>query len=267
MNLKLLCPSYRTRYLKVIEHLTQLGKVDMVVNIGCGEGDYDKRIRERCRALYCCDVNEDDVWYCETVKRNSDIRYSVQNAQELAFGSEKFDCVICIDVLEHVGVPENAMGEMARVLKPGAVAVVTVPNENFPWTYDPINRLLQRFNVTLPLGAFGFGHAKLIDENDLERMFQKHKLNVIAKQYLSRYLVGLLELYWLGLVQRVLKANAANRRKKARRMLSIRPDSGEPAAVFMTDFVVKLDETLFRNSRSSIGIFYLVQKRAIAEGT
>jgi SAM-dependent methyltransferase len=40
----------------------------------------------------------------------------------------QFDCVVCIDVLEHLRQDQPFLREMRRVLKPGAKAVVTVPN-------------------------------------------------------------------------------------------------------------------------------------------
>ncbi|HEX5438190.1 MAG TPA: methyltransferase domain-containing protein [Gemmatimonadaceae bacterium] len=44
------------------------------------------------------------------------------------FADESFDYVFCIEVLEHVHEPWRALGEMRRVLRPGGVAVLSVPN-------------------------------------------------------------------------------------------------------------------------------------------
>ena len=41
-----------------------------------------------------------------------------------------FDCVVSIDVLEHLRQDQPFLGEVKRVLKPGGKAVVTVPNGN-----------------------------------------------------------------------------------------------------------------------------------------
>jgi SAM-dependent methyltransferase len=38
------------------------------------------------------------------------------------------DLVVCWDVLEHVPAPERAIGEIARVLSPGGLAVLALPN-------------------------------------------------------------------------------------------------------------------------------------------
>jgi SAM-dependent methyltransferase len=51
----------------------------------------------------------------------------VDLARPLPFGAESFDTVLCTQVLEHVENVETAMAEIARVLRPGGHALVTVP--------------------------------------------------------------------------------------------------------------------------------------------
>lgn len=49
-------------------------------------------------------------------------------AEGIPFGDETFDNVFCIEVLEHVHNPWNAISEIRRVLKPGGVLTISVPN-------------------------------------------------------------------------------------------------------------------------------------------
>jgi len=51
----------------------------------------------------------------------------VGDALRLPFADAAFDRVICAEVLEHVPDDRKAMAEIARVLKPGGTAAVTVP--------------------------------------------------------------------------------------------------------------------------------------------
>jgi SAM-dependent methyltransferase len=46
---------------------------------------------------------------------------------DVPFKDGAFDLIVCVHVLEHVGDDRQAMREMARVLKPGGVALLLVP--------------------------------------------------------------------------------------------------------------------------------------------
>jgi SAM-dependent methyltransferase len=52
---------------------------------------------------------------------------TVGDARAIPFRAGSFDLVLCVHVLEHIGDDRRVMREMHRVLKPGGVAVVSVP--------------------------------------------------------------------------------------------------------------------------------------------
>ncbi len=51
----------------------------------------------------------------------------VGNTLALPFAANTFDGIVCTEVLEHVPEPEQALREIARVLRPGGRVYVTVP--------------------------------------------------------------------------------------------------------------------------------------------
>ena len=63
---------------------------------------------------------------------------------QLPLASATFDAVLCSEVLEHLDHDAEALAELHRVLRPGGRLVVTVPHADYPWTWDPINRALER---------------------------------------------------------------------------------------------------------------------------
>ena len=46
----------------------------------------------------------------------------------MPFGDGMFDRVIAAEVLEHILDDQRAMNELARVLRPGGLAAITVPS-------------------------------------------------------------------------------------------------------------------------------------------
>src|SRR3954452_3091589 len=52
----------------------------------------------------------------------------VADGAKLPFAAGTFGAAVCTEVLEHVDDPSMVFAEMARVLRPGALAYVTTPN-------------------------------------------------------------------------------------------------------------------------------------------
>jgi len=61
------------------------------------------------------------------------------DAQRLPFEDASFDAVLMTEVLEHLPDDAVALGEVARVLRPGGVVAVSVPHARYPVSWDPIN--------------------------------------------------------------------------------------------------------------------------------
>lgn len=84
-----------------------------ILDVGCGSMPY--------RSLF----PQPDYQGCDIVPATSDVASCP--ADDLSFPDETFDAVLAFQVLEHVPEPWRVMGEIARVLKPGGRALVTVP--------------------------------------------------------------------------------------------------------------------------------------------
>ncbi|MEM1884782.1 MAG: class I SAM-dependent methyltransferase [Candidatus Jordarchaeales archaeon] len=92
------------------------------------------------------------------------------DAGHLPFAGNTFDLVTCFAVLEHLLNLEKALREIARVMKPGGIIVVTTPNINVvakvlihvlarePTETHPSARLPGEWIKTLT--NFGFGDVK-----------------------------------------------------------------------------------------------------------
>lgn len=262
MNYKLLFPTYRNRYCFIREQLKKYAgarKYRHCLNLGTGEGDYDPMIADACEHLIACDINENDIAFASRMNQGIDnLEYRLENALSLTFADNAFDLLVCVDVMEHVGKPEQMTREIARVLKPGGLAFITFPQANFPWPYDPLNYLLRRRAIAL--GAYAFGHEYLVNPVEFRRWCSTHGLEVVADENLSGYLVALLEMYWTGLLQRMFKENAGNVNIREEKKVKLRPTVREPWPVMLTDAVVRLDRLLFGNARHSVGKGFVVRR-------
>lgn len=76
--------------------------------------------------------------------------------------SASLDVVLCLSVLEHLWEPEEALGELRRVLAPGGVAMVNVPS----WRGKPL----------LELAAFRLGVSPAEEMDDHKRYYDPRDL-------------------------------------------------------------------------------------------
>jgi len=53
--------------------------------------------------------------------------------QKLIFDNNKFDKVLCLDVLEHINNINQLLKEIKRVLKPDGLALMAIPNIETKW--------------------------------------------------------------------------------------------------------------------------------------
>jgi methionine biosynthesis protein MetW len=101
------------------------------LDVGCGDGArYGSLMRESGVDIHGVDISEVAVQSA----REHGVKARVASLTEpLPFADASFDLVICLEVLEHLVDPGVVVREIARVLKPGGSALLSVPNAAF-WT-------------------------------------------------------------------------------------------------------------------------------------
>jgi ubiquinone/menaquinone biosynthesis C-methylase UbiE len=101
-----------------------------VLDLGAGMGGFAVAAALEGARVTACEYNRA---YCQIIKLRAArhrLRLPVSNAagEDLPLPSAAFDAVVCWDVIEHVRAPEAVLREIARVLRPGGAALVTVIN-------------------------------------------------------------------------------------------------------------------------------------------
>lgn len=265
MNYKLLFPSFLNRYQFVYQSLKSYSQDARIaiLHIGAGEGDYDPMLASFSSHLISCDINQNDLNFARI--RNSDltnIEYKHEDALCLSFENESFDLAVAVEVIEHVGSPKVMLENLYRVLKPGGIAILTFPRRNFPLTYDPINFAISLFsNKHLPIGAYAFGHDYLISAAEFNSWSSDIGFSILDQQPLSGYLVGLIELYWSGIVHSIFKWNASNRSlSRLKKKYKMRPGNRVPLFTLVTQKIIQVDRHIFSSGARTLGIGYVLQK-------
>lgn len=105
-----------------------------LLDIPAGEGALAQSLADLGFSVICCDL------YPEMFKL-PEIPISQGNLDEkLPFEDSEFDFIVCVEGLEHIERPANAIREFSRVLRPGGKLIVSVPNimnieERLKWLF------------------------------------------------------------------------------------------------------------------------------------
>lgn len=263
MNYKI-APTYYTRLLRV---KANAATGDVLLNAGCGTGEYNFYLREKFNRSYGVDINQKDIATARSINTDPDIHYDVGDVTNLSFPDAHFDTIICVDVLEHVAHPAMVLQELWRVLKPGGQLVATVPHKNYPFFYDPVNFLMERwFGRHLPIGIWGFGHTFLFDRKMLGDLLEEAGFSVEKTEWLTHSFCGFLECYIPTLLQPLFKSNAKNKqaadtKRSKERFWRFNYRIPRMFASIL-DALVRIDYALGKTSERSVGLLMRAVKPA-----
>ena len=155
-----------------------------ILDCACGRGFYLNMYRyvSACR-LVGLELEADVIRKAQrNVGHLPDITLTRGNIYALPFPDDYFDGVILSEILEHIEDDVAGLREVRRVLKPGGVVAITVPNANYPFLWDPINWTLERvFHTKIrrgPLAGIWANHVRLYERDALRSAVEQAGLVV-----------------------------------------------------------------------------------------
>lgn len=160
-------PSNRQRIESTIDLIPQ--DVSSLVDIGCGNGVFLNRLIDRNKTLEVLGVDRSNE-ALKHLKCDSKIGDIIN----LPIESNSYDCVSCLQVLEHIPVRdyEKALSELARISK--KYIIVGVPfEEEIDKNMTKCPQCKTQFNVDL--------HLRSYDVLDIKNLFENHNLS--CKEY------------------------------------------------------------------------------------
>ena len=117
---------FHVRRSRVLELLPQ--KLGRVLDIGCGPGVMTEIVLERGGTFEGLDLSTEMIREGrEKFGHLPGVHFAEGNIEALNAADNSYDQVICMAVIEYLKTPDVALAEIARVLKPGGIAIVTVP--------------------------------------------------------------------------------------------------------------------------------------------
>jgi SAM-dependent methyltransferase len=111
----------------------------------------------------------------EAFTRSRPLRAATADVRALPFRDESFDAIYSMGTIEHFDETEQAVREMVRVLRPGGLAIVGVPNRHDPFLRPLLATALQA------VGLYAYGYEKSYSRRRLREMLQRAGLEIAAE--------------------------------------------------------------------------------------
>lgn len=105
-----------------------------LLDVGCGNGLLIFRVRRKFNEIYGIDISPTRIKEARELAEHkfpndNKIKFSVCDINKVInFPKEMFDTATCIAVLEHIFDPYFVVNEICRILKPGGIFILEVPN-------------------------------------------------------------------------------------------------------------------------------------------
>lgn len=105
-----------------------------VLEVGCGEGYGIEMLAPLANQFTAIDKYETDLSF---IKSQENVHFQKMNIPPIAFPDNHFDSAVSFQVIEHIQDDQSFVKEIARVLKPNGVLVLTTPNKIMSLTRNP----------------------------------------------------------------------------------------------------------------------------------
>lgn len=174
---------------------TQLATGRRVLDVACGEGYGTAMLAEQgATSAVGVDVDEPTV-------RHAAARYPCEfrraDIAALPFSDDAFDLVVSFETIEHVPDPEAALAELARVLAPAGLLMISTPNTHEylvdnefhtrEFSHEEFKALLeQRFASVRLLYQHNWLLSAIVEEQALREATGGHSLEVDVRKTVAR---------------------------------------------------------------------------------
>lgn len=157
----------------------QLKNGDKVLDVGCGDGYYLHLMSNLGLKL---DLTGTDYDPAGLKSASKNLKKGIPLVQadlmkKVPFKNNTFNKIVMSEVAEHLPNDVKGLKEVYRVLKPGGILCLTVPDARYPFLWDPINWLLETLTGQHIKQGFFAGiwnqHIRLYKRKDIVSVLSK----------------------------------------------------------------------------------------------
>ena len=154
-----------------------------ILDAGAGTGALMSSLAD-IGEVWGCDISPEALAFCRQRGLENLVECGVEH---LDFPDNAFDVLTSCDVMEHVEDDDQALREFHRVLRPGGIAILTVPA--LQWLWSPHDEMLS--------------HLRRYHRESLRRMLHQVGFEELRLTYVASFLLPLMVIHrlWMRLVR------------------------------------------------------------------
>lgn len=151
-----------------------LPKGSKVLDVGCGNGIISRGIGKEGYHVHGIDISDKAIEKARALTNLENVTFDNISAEQLVADGNKYDAVICSEVLEHLNQPEKLLRVLYESLMNNGLLIVTVPNGHGPremFVTKPVIRMQQKNNWmwrTLPKVKKMLGYSGTTVQSDAD---------------------------------------------------------------------------------------------------
>lgn len=180
--------------------IQSLKKLDLnILDVGCGNGNISRFLGSKGFKVLGIDISESSIMKARYLNGFENVSFRHLAAEEL-IGIEKFDVVVCSEVIEHLDNPQLVVDQLRKLLNPGGLLIVTVPNgfgprelfitkplqwmkKKLPPVYSFVNRFKKALGfsgATVQSDAENLTHVQFFTKSSLVKLISNNELKLIG---------------------------------------------------------------------------------------
>lgn len=185
---------YRDR--KIIKYLvdskcTEVNK--RIIDIGCGEGILIEKILQMFpeKEIIGIDPSKENIEICKA----HNLKVYHGSVYSLPFNDLSVDCVLLIEVIEHLDHPDKAISEIKRILKKNAFFIILFP-------HDIIFKYSRIITFKLKEAFYDSGHVKQWTPKEMHKFLVLNGFEIISRKNLPCH-IWLISLHCLMVARKL----------------------------------------------------------------
>ena len=148
-----------------------------VLDVGCGNGATGALLKQQgAREVVGIEIVPEAAQQAEHLLDS--VLCGDVNHVPLEFAPGAFDVILCLDVLEHLPYPEDAMQRLVPLLAQGGQMVVSLPNMRYIGTLKKL--IVEADWPREPSGVFDGTHLRWFTAKSAARLFAQFGLQIVS---------------------------------------------------------------------------------------